>query len=56
MSCPYSREKTDVQNTLITIGSHMLESELKGSITPGAAGMTTGPEGRVAKNQTQLSN
>ena len=53
MSCPYSREKTDVQNTLITIGSHMPESELKGSITPGAAGTTTGPEGHT---HTQISN
>ena len=31
----------------------MSESELKGSITPGAAGMTTGPEGHT---HTQISN
>lgn len=53
MSCPYSQEETDVQNMLITIGSHMPESELKGSITPGVAGMTTGPEGHT---HTQISN
>ena len=62
MSCPYSQEETDVQNMLITIGSHMPESELKGSITPGAAGMTTGPEGHththrsVTPQQTPLPN
>lgn len=31
----------------------MSESELKGSITPGAAGMTSGPEGHTHNTTTE---